>query len=440
MRSFPLRPVVLLTMGAAIALIANCKSLAQESVDRITPSTATTTQSVDDGQLPTGRKIEPAGDLISFHGRPVDLKTSHDGRWLFVKDRGALRIINIQAWKLVQTVASPTGASLWGLAADKNNRVYFTDSKAGIHVYAVSDGGEKNTENKDQGAAAGNGLKSDDSEEDLNDSTAENETPATIELTAESKLTFQLERTIQLPADSFPCGIVLSADGAKAYVCLSKKNSLAVVDLTTDNIEQTIDVGVAPFDVMLLGDQLLVSNIGGRLPVAADATATSAGTPTVVDERGIASTGTVSQIDLKTNTVTQTFDVSLHPTVLARGLADHSAVVCNTNDDSISLLTTGENGGVNTVAVKPDPELPFGSMPSAICYLEQIRSYAVALAGNNAIALVEPGFGSLEPEVTGLIPTAWYPVALDVDDQFLYVACVKGLGGASGSQAGRTGA
>ena len=94
---------------------------------------------VDDSLLPTGRTISPAGDLISFYGRPVDIKLSPDGIWLFAKDRDSLRVIDAKQWKLIQKISSPDGASLWGLAVAKDNRVYFTNSKSGVHVFSLSD-------------------------------------------------------------------------------------------------------------------------------------------------------------------------------------------------------------------------------------------------------------------------------------------------------------
>lgn len=104
-----------LVCGIAILFLAclPSKVVAQNN----SPGAAATAQDakVDNSQLPTGRNIKPAGDLISFHGRPVDLKLSPDGKWLFVKDRGALRVIDVAQWKLTQSVDSPNGASLWGL-------------------------------------------------------------------------------------------------------------------------------------------------------------------------------------------------------------------------------------------------------------------------------------------------------------------------------------
>src|SRR5206468_202789 len=68
--------------------------------------------------------------------------------------------------------------------------------------------------------------------------------------------------------DSHACGIALAPDRPLAYVCLSRNNSLGVVDLEAGVLKEQIPVGVAPFDVALAADggAAWVSNWGGRRP------------------------------------------------------------------------------------------------------------------------------------------------------------------------------
>ena len=132
-------------------------------------------EKVDDHRLPTGQLIQPAGEIVSFHGRPVDLKLGPEGKLVFAKDRGALRVIDSRTMKVVQSVNSPGGASLYGLAVSRTGDVYFSNSKNGLHVFSPSAQGDK-------------------------------------------AQTYHLARTIELPTDSFPCGIELSSDETTAYV------------------------------------------------------------------------------------------------------------------------------------------------------------------------------------------------------------------------------
>ena len=76
----------------------------------------TTKDPVSNQLLPTGRRLSPAGETITFHGRPIDLAMSNDRELLLVKDRGHLRIVDAKTFKLIQSVASSGGASLYGLS------------------------------------------------------------------------------------------------------------------------------------------------------------------------------------------------------------------------------------------------------------------------------------------------------------------------------------
>jgi DNA-binding beta-propeller fold protein YncE len=343
---------------------------------------------VSDRKTPSGRELKPAGELLTFAGRPVDIQLSRDGRWLFAKSNRSLLVIDPVNWKVVQSIESKEGASLWGLAVASDNRVYFTDSRSNILVFAPSPQG-------DPGAP------------------------------------YSLERTIPLAAESFPCGISLSPDETKLYVCLSKHNAVGIVDIASGESTHRIDVGIAPLDLSLQSRFLFVSNMGGRRAKEGDRTAPSADTPTVVDERGVANNGTVSVIDLQTHQVIRETRVKLQPSTMAGGLVDNSVIVCNSNDDSLSIVGS-QAEPIVTHVVKPDDRLAFGSMPSAISRINHQNQYAVALAGNNALAILQwPDATTEKPTTLGFVPTAWYPSAIAHDQNYLYVACVKGIGSRS---------
>src|SRR4051794_23279141 len=52
--------------------------------------------------LPTGQAVRPAGDTLSYLGRPLDLIVSADGRSIYVKDTVGLIILDAQTWKIRQ--------------------------------------------------------------------------------------------------------------------------------------------------------------------------------------------------------------------------------------------------------------------------------------------------------------------------------------------------
>src|SRR5438046_1621056 len=68
-------------------------------------------------KVPTGQLIRPAGESLEYHGRPVDLALSPDGKVLFVKDLNSLLAIDTGSWKILDQARYPdkSGASLHGL-------------------------------------------------------------------------------------------------------------------------------------------------------------------------------------------------------------------------------------------------------------------------------------------------------------------------------------
>ena len=172
--------------------------------------------------------------------------------------------------------------------------------------------------------------------------------------------TVDFSRTISLPGGSDPCGVAVSADGYKAYVCLSVKNTLAVVDLSSGAVSRQISVGIAPWDVVLSpdGSTAYVSDWGGRFPVSGDLTAPSAGTPVVIDNRGVAASGAVSFVDLATGVETAQVPTGLHPSALALSQDGSALYVANANSDTVSCIDTQTKGVKETISGAARPDVP----------------------------------------------------------------------------------
>jgi DNA-binding beta-propeller fold protein YncE len=69
-----------------------------------------------------------------------------------------------------------------------------------------------------------------------------------------------------------PSGLAMSADGERLYVCGNLSNRLLELDASNGKTIRTFDVGVAPYDVALVGQKAYVSNWGGRRPGPSDRT------------------------------------------------------------------------------------------------------------------------------------------------------------------------
>ena len=224
----------------------------------------------------------------------------------------------------------------------------------------------------------------------------------------------------------------LAVGRGKALVPLIFNNSLAVVDLATKETLGKVDTGIAPFAAVMnqAGTVAYVSNWGGRRPTPKDLTAPTGYAATadrvVVDSRGIASTGTITRIDLTTLKVTHTIAAELHPTGLAWDEANQRLYVANANRDSITVIDTAKNIALPSIAIQPFAQRVAGIAPNALA-LGKGRLY-VSCGGINAIAVVSLATRSLE----GLIPTAWYPSSLAVSADGRYLAVGTLLGSGSG--------
>ncbi len=340
--------------------------------------------------MPTRQLIRPAGESVEFAGRPVDLVVSPDGRFVVAKDNLGLVLIDAAAWRTNQELKFPEGGSSWhGLVMTKDGkRLLATTSQSIVWEASLSDG------------------------------------------------RLQLGRKLVLPglggqANSAPAGLALSADESQAYVCLSRNNTLGVLDLASGKVLKQIPVGVAPYDVVLTpdGKQAFVSNWGGRHPRAGEPTAPSAGTPALVDERGVAASGTVSVVDLVTGAEILQVTTGLHPCDLELSPDGSRLYVANANSDTVSVIDTATRKVIGEIDVRPDPGVAFGSSPNALALDEGGRTLFVANGGNNAVAVVAlTGAGG---RVQGFIPTAWFPGAVRVRGGQLFIANVKGYGSRS---------
>ncbi len=356
-------------------------ALLAQLTDRVGPT--------DGGQLvPTGQLVRPAGESLTFPGRPVDLALAPDGKSLYIKDNRGIVVVDTATWKIKQQLAFPKnkgGGSMHGLAV----------SHDGKRLYATT-------------------------AQDLL-------WEAQIEPTS-----LRWARSIPLPGPdnkgaSHATGIALSKDGKRAFVCLSRNNKLGIVDLEAGKLVEQLSVGVAPYGIVLTEDEriALVSNWGGRRPNAGERTAMSSGTPVLVDARGVASSGTVCRVDLRAGRMRREVETGLHPAGLALSADGKQLFVANANSDTVTILEADTLNRLQEIVVRPEAKLPFGSATNAVALSRDGKTLFAANGGNNAVASITLG---AKPTVSGYIPAGWYPGAVVCDDRYLYIANVKGEG------------
>ncbi len=344
----------------------------------------------DDGTyiVATSQRIDPAGVNITFPGRPVDLALSPDESILAVKNINSIVFINTENREITQTLALPKGGNTFtGIAWNGGEQVWTTDTRGRLRA----------AERQEDGQFAW---------------TVEILLPGPNEDDQEG---------------AYPGGIAINRQNQRLYVTLNRNNTLGVVNLETNQLETQIPVGIAPYTVQLTANKAYVTNWGGRRPNDGEMTGPTSNSEAVVDpETGIASSGTVSVINLDFLEVINEIEVGLHPAGMALSPDQSQLFVANANSDFISVINTESDVVEGQLSTKAMEQLPLGSAPNDVAISPDGNILYVANGGNNALAVID----LTNNKINGLIPAGWYPgaVVLNKSGNTIYVANIKGVG------------
>jgi YVTN family beta-propeller protein len=230
--------------------------------------------------------------------------------------------------------------------------------------------------------------------------------------------------------DEIPAGLAITPDGSRLFVCGNLSNTLLELDASSGKVLRTIPVGVAPYDVLLVGGKAYVSNWGGRRPAAGDLVGPAGrGTEVRVDPvRHIASEGSVSVIPLTGTKAPTEILTGLHASALAASPNGRYVVCANAAADTLSVIDTKSDRVVETIWTKVTPADLFGASPNALTFDRRGRVLYVANGTQNAVAVIGFDPADRESKVQGLIPTGWFPgaIVLDAKRDTLIVANIKG--------------
>lgn len=253
---------------------------------------------------------------------------------------------------------------------------------------------------------------------------------------------------------SFPGWIALAPNHRVAYVVDNASNSVTAVNLRTRSVMHSAPVGYFPWAAQVAGRRLYVTDPGlmaygnlpqpvrypqfANVPFAPGYASALSSVPLAADGDVIAQGTTSTRLDAAPDGVQNVGGA--HPSAVAISKNGRYAYVCMTNVDRVAIVDLSGQVSPHVISglqLRLFDRAPYGTQPDAIVRSPDGKRLYVALAGMNAVAVLD----STNPRKLhrlGLIPTGWYPAALAIspNGRFLYVANAKGIGQEPGFQGG----
>ena len=330
----------------------------------------------DAARLPTGARLDPAGRSVDVGSMPLAMTLSPDGRHVLLLLNGwgeqGVQVLDRATGTVVQTV--PQTAAFIGLAFSPRASVLFVSGGNQDVVYGY----------------------------DWRDGRA----------TLRDSVILARKPDPRRSGTRYPAGLAVSPDGTRLYVAENLADSLAVIDLATGHVIERHATERYPYGVAVTpnGD-VFVSAWGGHT--------VSVFTPG--DGGGLEDGGRIR--------------VGRHPSALALNADGSRLFVASGSTDRIAVVDTRARRLVKHLD-DPPPEGPAeGSTPNALVLSHDGRRLFVAEADANAVGVVELSAASSNDTtargndlLAGRIPVGWYPTALAIAGDTLWVVNGKGRG------------
>jgi DNA-binding beta-propeller fold protein YncE len=309
--------------------------------------------------LPTGARLDPAGDLIDLGSMPLSIVRTPDpdkvivvlGGW---REQG-IQVVDVNSMRVTQTLTQD--AAFYGAAFSPDGRSLYVSggNEDAIFCYGWKDGGA----------------------------------------TFERRIVLGNKKADKT-GSRYPAGLGVAKDGAFLYVAENVSDTLAVVDIARSRVVQRLPTDHYPYAVEATAD--------GAVHVSAW------GDDTILTFHRRRD-GRLSYVGR--------LHVGRHPSALTANATGSRFFVALSGSDRVIEIDSQAQTIVrelNDVA----PGAPAqGSTPNALALSSDQSTLFVAEGGNNAVALFNVATGRL----MGRIPTDWYPTAvLPLPGQLLVVS------------------
>jgi YVTN family beta-propeller protein len=336
--------------------------------------------STDDARrLPTGARLDPAGRSVDVGSMPLAMTLSPDGRHVVLLLNGwreqGLQVLDRATGAVVQTVTQR--AAFIGLAFSPRANVLFVSGGNQDVVYGY----------------------------DWKDGRA----------TLRDSIILAWKADARRSGTRYPAGLAVSPDGTRLYVAENLADSLAVIDLGTGAVLARHATERYPYGVAVApnGD-VYVSAWGGH-------------TVSVFTPNGSGGLDDGGRIR-----------VARHPSALALNADGSRLFVASGSTDRIAVVDTRGKRLVKHLD-DPPPEGPAeGSTPNALVLSRDGKRLFVAEADANAVAVFDLSAVTSNDTtargndlLAGRIPVGWYPAAIALAGDTLWVANGKGHGTAA---------
>ncbi|HEY2350519.1 MAG TPA: bifunctional YncE family protein/alkaline phosphatase family protein [Puia sp.] len=202
------------------------------------------------------------------------------------------------------------------------------------------------------------------------------------------------------PVKISPAGIVINDVAGFLYVVTKENNALYRINLKTKKFD-SLALGAEAYTCILSPDkkELYISLWGG---------------------------GELLIYNTRLNKITDRIKVGSNPNDLCITKNGRYLFVSNANDNSVSVIDLNAKKLIETLDAAIYPGSPSGSTSNGVALSEDEKTLYIANADNNCLAVFDiSNHGSAKSK--GFIPVGWYPTAVKVSGNNIYVTNGKGF-------------